>query len=179
MAESTGTPVRAAPAVRTAAKQLGVDLATVKGSGKNGAITVLDVKSAAGPQGNQSTPPAQAAPPEAKIGPGTASAAVEKAAKALVDASAKVAAEQARQAAAIASRPEPEKGYYIVNPRGVIHCVDRTNATSQLKRVGYRLATKAEVGAYKAANGKQEVGKPLAKPYNPEPPALPDLDQEQ
>jgi pyruvate/2-oxoglutarate dehydrogenase complex dihydrolipoamide acyltransferase (E2) component len=45
---SSGGPVAATPAVRKLAKDLGVDLAAVSGSGPDGRVTVDDVRSAAG-----------------------------------------------------------------------------------------------------------------------------------
>ncbi|HEY3419673.1 MAG TPA: dihydrolipoamide acetyltransferase family protein [Methanomassiliicoccales archaeon] len=55
--------VQATPAVRKAAKDLGVDIATVKGSGPNGRVTEEDVKKA------KETPPAKAETPHMRTAP--------------------------------------------------------------------------------------------------------------
>ena len=75
-----------------------------------------------------------------------------------------------------AGLPE-EKFYYIVNPKGTIHSVNREHARMRLKQAGWRIATADEVAKLKAADGNQIFNKPLAKPFSPEPdlePVLPD-----
>jgi pyruvate dehydrogenase E2 component (dihydrolipoamide acetyltransferase) len=75
---ATGAPatrVQAAPAVRQLAKQLGVALETLAGSGPGGAITADDVKRAAG-SGARTAAPATSAPAAAKS-PAPASPGVE------------------------------------------------------------------------------------------------------
>src|SRR5262249_28266624 len=61
-ASSPGAPVQATPAVRQLAKQLGVVLETVRGSGPSGRITTEDVQAAAG---SKPTPGQPAAAPDA------------------------------------------------------------------------------------------------------------------
>jgi len=64
------------------------------------------------------------------------------------------------------SQDEAEKFYLIVNPAGAMHVVSAEHARSRLKQVGWRMATAEEKAAYKASNGNQRAGRPLAKPYN-------------
>ena len=49
-------PVRASPVAKRLAKKLGVDLSTVKGSGRNGRISAEDVEAAAASQGDGAQP---------------------------------------------------------------------------------------------------------------------------
>lgn len=58
--------------------------------------------------------------------------------------------------------------YFIVNPAGAGHEVTREHARARLKEVGYRMATSAEVAAYKKAPAHRGLG-PVAEPWSPEP----------
>ena len=53
-------PVQATPAVRVLAKQMGIDLASVKGTGPGGRITKEDVETAAMKTGQQTSAAADA-----------------------------------------------------------------------------------------------------------------------
>lgn len=175
----TDTNVRAAPAARAKAQELGIDLSKVQGTGKGGYITVADVQAAAG-QASAPTATEQPASAPQRPAPGlvskAAGAKVAKTAEAAVKAAEEAVLEAMRaQERAQGRQKQTEPVYYIVNPRGVIHAANRAVARESLKKLGYRLATKAEIDAYIAANGRQEVGHPLAKPYSPEPPELPEL----
>jgi hypothetical protein len=73
-------------------------------------------------------------------------------------------------------KSEPkEKVYYIVNPAGAVHVVTREHARSRLRQVGYRMATKEEVAAYKKAK-VQVHDQPIAEPWSPEPEPEPELE---
>lgn len=61
-----------------------------------------------------------------------------------------------------------EKTYYIVNPHGAVHVVTRGHAAQRLRQVGYRMATKEEIAAYKEAR-VQVHDAPIARPWSPEP----------
>jgi pyruvate dehydrogenase E2 component (dihydrolipoamide acetyltransferase) len=67
---------RVSPLARREAQQLGVDLATVVGSGPEGAITKADVERAAATSARATGPPAPAVPPSAPEAPSTAEAPV-------------------------------------------------------------------------------------------------------
>lgn len=73
------------------------------------------------------------------------------------------------------TQPEPKaqgpRRYFIVNPKGTIHEVDREHARERLRIAGWRVATAEEIAAYDAAGGNQVAGKPLAKPWQPDPDA--------
>ena len=45
-----------------------------------------------------------------------------------------------------------EGGFYIVNPRGVIHECTRDHATEKFQQAGWRMATEAEVATYHAVH---------------------------
>jgi hypothetical protein len=79
-------------------------------------------------------------------------------------------------AAKKATQEEPKKSYFIVNPSGTIHEVNREHAKSRLSQVGYRMASPEEIKAYQDANGNQKAGRPLAKPWSPEPDLEPEID---
>ena len=67
--------VRAAPAVRALAKRLGVDLTTLRGTGRGGLITVDDVMNTSGPTfayGAATVTALKAAPASARSGPSSA-----------------------------------------------------------------------------------------------------------
>lgn len=57
--------------------------------------------------------------------------------------------------------------YFIVNPAGAVHEVDREHAAWRLKQPGYRLATADEVAALERQGGHQTSRKPIAAAYNP------------
>ena len=60
-----------------------------------------------------------------------------------------------------------EKFYLIVNPAGAMHVVSEAHARSRLALPGWRMATVEEKAKYKAADGNQRAGRPLAKPFSP------------
>jgi pyruvate dehydrogenase E2 component (dihydrolipoamide acetyltransferase) len=60
---ASGTPVRAAPAVRQLARELGVELQTVRGSGPEGVVVSADVRAAAAGGAGAATAVGQAQPP--------------------------------------------------------------------------------------------------------------------
>lgn len=62
-----------------------------------------------------------------------------------------------------------EKSYFIVNPKGAIHEVDRAHAAQRLAVMGWRLATTEEIATYDAAGGNQRFDRPLAEPWTPLP----------
>lgn len=68
------------------------------------------------------------------------------------------------------------KEYWIVNPHGTLHQVNRGHAQELLKKVGYRMATPAEIKKAKTPNRKTADGKdrivqtyrePFGKPFTP------------
>jgi len=58
--------------------------------------------------------------------------------------------------------------YFIVNKAGAVHEVTRENAVEQLKKPGFRMATKDEVQKY-LAQRIQRADRPIAEPFKPEP----------
>lgn len=66
-------------------------------------------------------------------------------------------------------RPEPEKTYHLVNPRGAIHTASREHAMSRLRQVGWRLATKEEIAELAARGGHQVADDPICRPWSPDP----------
>lgn len=58
--------------------------------------------------------------------------------------------------------------YYIVNPAGAIHGVDRDHAKWRLASPGWRLATEDEIAAYKGAK-VQRSDRPICTPWSPDP----------
>lgn len=60
--------------------------------------------------------------------------------------------------------------YYIVNPAGAIHGVDREHARDRLKIAGWRLASEEEVATYKG-QPIQRADRPICQPWNPDPDA--------
>ena len=70
-----------------------------------------------------------------------------------------------------------QKKYYIVNPSGTVHQVNRDHASRRLRQVGFRLATKAEIAKLKRAKGKQTTRKRIAEPWAPEVDDRPDIDE--
>lgn len=66
------------------------------------------------------------------------------------------------------------KQYYIVNPKGCIHEVDREHAAWRLIQIGYRLAKPEEIAALNSprggmAPGEQRFEQPIATPWSPDP----------
>ncbi len=67
------------------------------------------------------------------------------------------------------------KRYFIVNPAGAVHEVTRDLARERLRQVGYRMATAAEVAAYRKAPPHRGLG-PVAERWAPEPEPEPEVD---
>ena len=72
---------------------------------------------------------------------------------------------------------EADKEYWIVNPKGAVHKVDREDALRRLRVVGWRMATAAEIKRAKTPNRIYQDGtesvvqnwkNPFGKPYSPE-----------
>lgn len=66
------------------------------------------------------------------------------------------------------------KQYYIVNPKGCLHEVDREHAAWRLSQIGYRLAKPEEIAALNSprggmAPGEQRFEQPIATPWSPDP----------
>lgn len=68
-----------------------------------------------------------------------------------------------------APAPARERVYYIVNPAGCIHDVDREHAANRLRIVGWRIATSAEVAELHARGGEQRANNPICAPWAPDP----------
>lgn len=66
--------------------------------------------------------------------------------------------------------------YFIVNPAGCIHEVDREHARWRLSIVGWRMATAAEVAQLDAQGGEQRADSPICQPWTPDPDKLIDPD---
>lgn len=60
--------------------------------------------------------------------------------------------------------------YYLVNPGGAVHGVDRAHAASRLKTAGWRLATEEEIAAYRGQS-IQRADRPICQPWTPDPDA--------
>lgn len=60
--------------------------------------------------------------------------------------------------------------YYLVNPGGAVHGVDRAHAASRLKTAGWRLATQEEIAAYRGQS-IQRADRPICQPWTPDPDA--------
>lgn len=73
--------------------------------------------------------------------------------------------------------PEVEKTYHIVNPKGAVHEVTREIAKERLQKIGYRMATKAEVKALAEMNGRQFIGQVAARPHAFDPDEALDLEE--
>lgn len=54
--------------------------------------------------------------------------------------------------------------FYIVNPGGAVHNVDKANASACLAKLGYRLATDAEIETF-LKQPVQRADKPIAEPW--------------
>jgi hypothetical protein len=87
----------------------------------------------------------------------------------------------------LAAPSGPERRYFIVNPAGCIHEVDRDHAAGRLKKSpGWRMATKEEVALLssdrrgpngtKIASGEQRYDAPICPPWTPDPDAQIDLE---
>lgn len=78
--------------------------------------------------------------------------------------------------------PKAEKAprrYFIVNPAGAIHEVDREHARERLKSAGWRMATPAEIAELDRRGGEQRVDVPPICPrWAPDPDAAIDPDRE-
>lgn len=58
--------------------------------------------------------------------------------------------------------------YYLVNPGGAIHGVDREHAAWRLKSAGWRLATEEEIVVY-LGQPLQIHDRPICAPWTPDP----------
>lgn len=58
--------------------------------------------------------------------------------------------------------------YYLVNPAGAIHSVDREHARTRLAVAGWRLATEDEIATYKS-QPVQRSDAPIAPKWTPDP----------
>lgn len=67
-----------------------------------------------------------------------------------------------------------EREYWIVNPKGAVHCVTRAHAGELLRRVGYRMATKGEIEQAKRLK-VQRFDRPIASPFKPDPEKEPEI----
>jgi hypothetical protein len=83
-------------------------------------------------------------------------------------------ADQAKKAPAA---PRAPKRYFIVNPAGAIHEVDREHARWRLGQVGFRMATPAEVAELDARSGEQRADSPICARWSPDPDAQLDVDE--
>lgn len=63
------------------------------------------------------------------------------------------------------------KVYYIVNPAGAVHTVSYEHAKARLGQIGYRMADKKEIEAYKSQK-LQRFQAPIAEPFSTEPEAV-------
>lgn len=62
---------------------------------------------------------------------------------------------------------EFDKVYWLVNPSGAIHAVDRAHAQERLRVLGWRIATVDEVAKLEAAGFNQRADRPICAPWNP------------
>ncbi len=69
------------------------------------------------------------------------------------------------------------KDYWIVNPAGAIHKVNREHAAERLKKAGWRMATPTEIKAAQTPNktypggrkvATQDWDNPIAEPWSPD-----------
>lgn len=60
-----------------------------------------------------------------------------------------------------------KKKYYIVNPAGAVHGVEREHAVERIQQVGWRKASPDEIREYKKRS-EQRADDPIAAPWNPE-----------
>lgn len=58
--------------------------------------------------------------------------------------------------------------YYIVNPSGAIHGVDRAHAADRFKTAGWRLATEEEIATY-LTQPIQRHDRPICAPWTADP----------
>jgi hypothetical protein len=76
-----------------------------------------------------------------------------------------------------AAAPAPSgRRYFIVNPKGCIHEVEREHAKWRLSIVGWRMATAAEVAELDARGGEQRADDPICTPWSPDPDSQIDVD---
>ena len=81
-----------------------------------------------------------------------------------------VATEQAPEAPPTPVKRQSANGvYYIVNPSGAIHSVDRAHAADRLKTAGWRLATEEEIGLYLVPESIQRHDRPICAPWTADP----------
>ena len=59
-------------------------------------------------------------------------------------------------------------GFYLVNPAGAIHTVNRDHATRRLRQAGWRLAEDPEVEVY-LETPVQRHQRPICEPWSPVP----------
>lgn len=85
---------------------------------------------------------------------------------------------QPQKPAAPVKRPAatPARRYFIVNPKGAIHEVDRAHAAWRLRTVGWRMATKEEVAELDRRSGRQVHDDPICPPWSPDPDVQLDLE---
>lgn len=79
-------------------------------------------------------------------------------------------AEEAKQdeAKPKAKRQKANGVYYIVNPGGAIHSVDRDHAAWRLRTAGWRLAAEDEITVY-LSRETQRSDRPICEPWSPDP----------
>lgn len=68
-------------------------------------------------------------------------------------------------------QPKAPRRYFIVNPKGAIHEVDREHARERLRLPGWRMATPEEVARLEGAKGHQVFDKPICPRWSPDPDA--------
>ena len=73
--------------------------------------------------------------------------------------------------AAPAPAAEQPRRYFIVNPAGAIHEVDREHARWRLAQPGWRVATPDEIAALAERSGLQVHDRPIAPRWSPDPDA--------
>lgn len=72
-----------------------------------------------------------------------------------------------------ATRPRSAKmqgqggAYYLVNPAGAVHGVDREHARWRLATAGWRMATEEEIARYRSQR-VQRHDRPIAAPWSPD-----------
>ena len=70
------------------------------------------------------------------------------------------------------AKPVKQQGkagvYYIVNPAGAVHSVERDHAAWRLRTAGWRMATEEEIAAYRGQE-IQRHDRPIAPKWAPDP----------
>lgn len=64
--------------------------------------------------------------------------------------------------------------FYIVNPAGAVHSVEKAHARARLQKAGWRLANDGEIELYNESK-IQRFDQPIAEPWTPEPLIEPEL----